>query len=1173
MRKAGRAVYLWLAAALALSLFSGCFGGGKSQGGAPHFASYRDIPGVTEEDVAAVEALRAASESFVFGMTPSTEAFTDIRGDVRGYSALFCEWLTELFDIPFIPKIFSWSVLLEGLESGGIDFTGDLTPSEERKKVYLMTDPIAERMVYQFRMAESEPLSEITSRPLRYAVLRNSTMLDNIRPSLDGGAPYTPVFVRSYEYAHILLESGSVDAYFAENIIKAHLDVYDDITGGAFFPPHFSPVSLTTQNPALEPIIKVVQKALQNGAGDYLAMLYDKGDGEYTRNALFGKLTEEERAYIRDNPVVPYVTQYNNYPMSFYNENEKQWQGIAFDLLHEIELLTGLSFQLAHGDELVRWPYLLEMVENGEAAFVTELIRTEERIGRFIWLDTTLASEYLTLVSSSEKRGISLSEVKNHTVGVVRNTAQTETFFRWFPNHDKTVDYDDTRDALMGMRRGEVDLVMSSTSNLIVMTNYLELTGFKANIVFDDTLQESTIGFNVNEAVLQSIIDKALAFVDIQSSTNEWKNRTFDYRYKLIEAQRPWLIGAIGLSLIILALIFVLLLRSRNTGKNLENLVRERTGKLETQQRELETAMESAKAANRAKSDFLAKMSHEIRTPMNSIMGFAELALESDTVSSFKEYLSKITDSARWLLNIINDILDISKIESGKMELENVPFSLYEIFLRCQSVILPSVKEKNLDLRVYAEPLIGRKTLGDPVRLYQALMNLLSNAVKFTNSGTVALSSAIKASGNGSVTIYFEVKDSGIGMNAEQVDRVFDPFIQADSSTTRNYGGTGLGLAITKNIVDLMGGVLEVESVSGKGSMFHFEIVFDTVDSDDSLPAHTDYANIEKPSFDALVLVCDDNPMNREVICEHLARVGVRAVTAENGKEGVEMTAARAERDEKPFDLIFMDMFMPVMDGIEAATKITELKTGTPIVAMTANIMASELERYKHHGMPDCLGKPFTSQELWRVLLRYLPPAPEPDGDGWTCDDDLQEKLRISFFKSNQTAHADIAEAVEAGDIKLAHRLAHTLKGSAGLLGIAGLQDAAAEVEALMDVEDGKVSDPRDAGSSAAYTSKMRLLETELEIALDDLRPLIGEPEKAHADMSAEQVLALFDTLGPMLEHINPESADLLDEVRAVPGTEKLARLVEMYDFEAAVKELAEIREKWRGIHVRSQEE
>jgi len=384
--------------------------------------------------------------------------------------------------------------------------------------------------------------------------------------------------------------------------------------------------------------------------------------------------------------------------------------------------------------------------------------------------------------------------------------------------------------------------------------------------------------------------------------------------------------------------------------------------------------IEVAEEKNKAKSRFLATMSHEIRTPMNSIIGFAELALDKpdeDFLREGRSYLHKIKDSAKWLLNILNDILDISKIESGKIELEQTPFDMEEVIMRCQSVIMPDVKEKRLELKISAEPITGVMPIGDSIRLYQVLMNLLSNAVKFTDAGNILFLSKIISTNNNKLTVYFEVKDSGIGITPEQLVNIFDPFTQADSSTTRNYGGTGLGLSITKNIVELMGGSLKVESNPGAGSSFSFEITFDTQPETAGM-YDKKIVEMEKPALEGVILICEDNQMNQVVISEYLSRVGIQPVIAENGKIGVEMVQERINKGEKPFDLIFMDMFMPVMDGIEAAANIIALNTGTPVVAMTANVMSSDLENYRNNGMPDCLSKPFTSQDLWRILVKYM---------------------------------------------------------------------------------------------------------------------------------------------------------------------------------------------------------
>jgi signal transduction histidine kinase/HPt (histidine-containing phosphotransfer) domain-containing protein/HAMP domain-containing protein len=590
-----------------------------------------------------------------------------------------------------------------------------------------------------------------------------------------------------------------------------------------------------------------------------------------------------------------------------------------------------------------------------------------------------------------------------------------------------------------------------------------------------------------------------------------------------------------------------------------------------TQEEQLRLAMQAAEAASASKTAFLATMSHEIRTPMNSIMGFSELAMDSEALPDARDYLHKIMENSTWLLQIVNNILDISKIESGKMELESIPFDLHEMFAACRTIITPNALEKGLSLYFYAEPSIGQRLLGDPTRLRQVLLNLLSNAVKFTHSGMVKLSATVTGPPGGDpATIAFEIKDSGIGMTPEQIEKIAEPFVQADSSTTRQYGGTGLGLSIAKNLVEMMGGTLKVESTPKVGSLFSFALTFPTIDADNAVKHELMLHKLEKPLFHGEILLCEDNRMNQQVISAHLERVGLKTVIAGNGKEGVETVRARMEQGAEPFDLIFMDIHMPVMDGLEAAPKIAAMHTGTPIIAMTANVMTHDKELYRANGLLDCMGKPFSSQELWRCLLKYLTPVDWKTTNGKqgkASEEKLRQMLRVTFVNDNRDKCDAIAEALAEDDVRLAHRLAHTLKSNAGTLGKTALQKAAEDVENLL--ADGK---------NLVTREHLNILETEMRAALREfalLTPPVSTPASVRPDVGAgsetgptfdvEKERALIARLEPLLEEGDPECLDLIDGLRSLPGSAELIARMESFDFDSALAALAGLKNTLRG--------
>ncbi|MDR0321922.1 MAG: response regulator [Treponema sp.] len=619
------------------------------------------------------------------------------------------------------------------------------------------------------------------------------------------------------------------------------------------------------------------------------------------------------------------------------------------------------------------------------------------------------------------------------------------------------------------------------------------------------------------------------------------------------------LLGAV----LALSLAFVLVSLDRLKKKmDIENL--KKTALLiEMEKNRLER--DSAESANKAKSAFLANMSHEIRTPMSSIIGFSELALDDTIPTKTKNYIDRILENADGLLQIINDILDLSKVEAGKMELEHIPFNLDDIFSQCQSAILPKAIEKDIQLRFHAESLAEKKLMGDPTRLRQILTNLLSNAIKFTNEGYISLSASIRSQNKDVVVVDFEVTDSGIGMTTGQIEKIFEPFVQADTSMPRKYGGTGLGLPISKNLIEMMGGKLIVESTPETGSKFSFTINFNTTDIPIAmLVKNSALKKIEKPVFEGEVLICEDNEMNQAVISESLARVGLNAVIAKNGKEGVEVFRSRLKEGEKPFNLVFMDIQMPVMDGIEAASIIEKMHTRTPIVAMTANVMSNEREFYKTSGMSYYISKPFTSQELWHCLLKFFKPLNKPLARTDTVREDtkieieFERALQKLFVKNNRSIVEEIARALGANDIVLARRLSHNIKSNAGQLGKTQLQSIASEVE--YQLKDGK---------NFVSSGQLKMLDAEMVAVLREFillqetyeSSLQTEEEQIEEllPLESEKALELFETLKPLLKAGNPESLNYTSELRAVPGGELLIQQIEDFEFDEALITLARL--------------
>jgi PAS domain S-box-containing protein len=459
-----------------------------------------------------------------------------------------------------------------------------------------------------------------------------------------------------------------------------------------------------------------------------------------------------------------------------------------------------------------------------------------------------------------------------------------------------------------------------------------------------------------------------------------------------------------------------------------------------------EESLRDLKKAKEFQSIFLANMSHEVRTPLNGIVGFINILKQEHLTSKQKRYINILDSSVKVLLHTINEILDISKIQSGKLEVDIIEFDIYEAIKHIQELFIAKAKEKNINLMLQIDKNIPHIIKSDEMKLKQILSNLVGNAVKFTNThGKIVIKVDLLNKNDKEIELFFSVKDNGIGIKKQAQQKIFEPFLQENSSTSRKFGGTGLGLAICKELVHLLGGDLKLNSQVGVGSEFYFSIKCEYTTK--NIKQKEQVININS-SYDGKVLVAEDDEINQELIELLLQQRGIRVVLANNGLQAYKI----AKKEQ--FDLIFLDINMPLMDGVEACKKIS-LLNDTPKIALTANVIKGDKEKFLQEGFDDYLSKPIDIVELDILLSKYLKQSNKQNSlydykqamQRLRIPKEFYFRLLDKFIKNFKDDFALLQKAFNAKDYDTLYHQSHKIKGASSNLEINEIATIAKEIE------------------------------------------------------------------------------------------------------------------------------